>query len=198
MTASIEDESNGRFRFFWSASFRRPWFRPQSSSTRRPAASTRCIDPVTAPAAPQKVSLISIPSWECRGVGGRDGIRTHDPGVANAVLSQLSYSPTSADISLYQMAGCRNRAFRPRKPAVLVKPGSPLTIRLPLPLIVRAFSPARPILLHAFGDFLTLFAAHGFSAAALRPRGRQGKRTGRALQLFQGRDHSLQLLFLRV
>jgi SAM-dependent methyltransferase len=25
--------------------------------------------------------------------GGRDGIRTHDPGVANAVLSQLSYSP---------------------------------------------------------------------------------------------------------
>src|SRR5215471_8566434 len=28
--------------------------------------------------------------------GGRDGIRTHDPGVANAVLSQLSYSPTCA------------------------------------------------------------------------------------------------------
>ncbi len=28
------------------------------------------------------------------GNGGRDGIRTHDPGVANAVLSQLSYSPT--------------------------------------------------------------------------------------------------------
>jgi hypothetical protein len=27
--------------------------------------------------------------------GGRDGIRTHDPGVANAVLSQLSYSPTA-------------------------------------------------------------------------------------------------------
>ena len=27
-------------------------------------------------------------------LGGRDGIRTHDPGVANAVLSQLSYSPT--------------------------------------------------------------------------------------------------------
>ena len=26
--------------------------------------------------------------------GGRHGIRTHDPGVANAVLSQLSYSPT--------------------------------------------------------------------------------------------------------
>jgi hypothetical protein len=30
--------------------------------------------------------------------GGRDGIRTHDPGVANAVLSQLSYSPTFFDI----------------------------------------------------------------------------------------------------
>ena len=27
-------------------------------------------------------------------VGGREGIRTPDPRVANAVLSQLSYSPT--------------------------------------------------------------------------------------------------------
>ena len=36
--------------------------------------------------------------------GGRDGIRTHDPGVANAVLSQLSYSPTTAIIiTIYQM-----------------------------------------------------------------------------------------------
>jgi hypothetical protein len=28
--------------------------------------------------------------------GGREGIRTPDPRVANAVLSQLSYSPTAA------------------------------------------------------------------------------------------------------
>ena len=26
--------------------------------------------------------------------GGGDGIRTHDPNVANVVLSQLSYAPT--------------------------------------------------------------------------------------------------------
>src|ERR1043165_8564506 len=32
--------------------------------------------------------------------GGRDGIRTHDPGVANAVLSQLSYSPTMTEQQL--------------------------------------------------------------------------------------------------
>src|SRR5215813_14092421 len=38
------------------------------------------------------------------GVGGRDGIRTHDPGVANAVLSQLSYSPTRSTFTIYQMA----------------------------------------------------------------------------------------------
>ncbi len=39
--------------------------------------------------------------------GGRDGIRTHDPGVANAVLSQLSYSPTRAEgqLQYIMMAG---------------------------------------------------------------------------------------------
>src|SRR5579864_5436861 len=106
MTASIEDPGNGRWRFFWSASFRRPWFRPQSSRRRWPAASTRCMEPVTAPAAPQNVSfmtrlrrtpdLLAVPICFWKN-GGRDGIRTHDPGVANAVLSQLSYSPTAAD-----------------------------------------------------------------------------------------------------
>ena len=30
------------------------------------------------------------------GIGGRGGIRTPDPGVANAVLSQLSYTPNNA------------------------------------------------------------------------------------------------------
>ena len=29
-------------------------------------------------------------------IGGRDGIRTHDPLVANQVLSQLSYTPFEA------------------------------------------------------------------------------------------------------
>ena len=46
-------------------------------------------------------------------IGGRDGIRTHDPGVANAVLSQLSYSPT--DGLLFNIArvsgGTRRRSY---------------------------------------------------------------------------------------
>ena len=32
-----------------------------------------------------------------RKIGGREGIRTLDPRIANAVLSQLSYSPVLAD-----------------------------------------------------------------------------------------------------
>ena len=32
--------------------------------------------------------------------GGREGIRTPDPRVANAVLSQLSYSPTGKNYSI--------------------------------------------------------------------------------------------------
>src|SRR6476659_7413932 len=58
ITESIDRPSTGRLRFFASASFRRPWYMPQSRRTRLPPASTRCIDPVTVPAAPQKVSFI--------------------------------------------------------------------------------------------------------------------------------------------
>jgi hypothetical protein len=35
--------------------------------------------------------------------GGREGIRTLDPRIANAVLSQLSYSPLSLSLSGYNL-----------------------------------------------------------------------------------------------
>jgi len=60
-TASMEEPGNGRLRFLRSASFRRPWCSPQSSRKRRPPDSTRCIEPVTSPAAPQNVSFICHP-----------------------------------------------------------------------------------------------------------------------------------------
>ena len=48
----VEGEAASRRR----ASSRRPRTRPQSSKMRRPAASTRCMDPVTDWAAPQNVT----------------------------------------------------------------------------------------------------------------------------------------------
>ena len=65
-TASIEEAGNGKLRFLRSASLRRPWCSPQSSRKRRPPDSTRCMEPVTSPAAPQNVSFICRPpegSW---------------------------------------------------------------------------------------------------------------------------------------
>src|ERR1019366_399837 len=57
-TASMEEAANGRLRFLRSASLRRPWLSPQSRRKRRPPDSTRCMEPVTPPAAPQNVSFI--------------------------------------------------------------------------------------------------------------------------------------------
>ena len=34
--------------------------------------------------------------------GGDDGVRTHDPLLAGQVLSQLSYTPVSGSLSLFQ------------------------------------------------------------------------------------------------
>src|SRR5579871_740209 len=67
-----------------------------------------------------------------------------------------------------------------------------------LTLFVHTLAAARPILLHAFGNFLALFAAHRLSAPSLAPGGRQGKRAGRSLEFFQGRYDPFQLLFLGV
>ena len=35
-------------------------------------------------------------------IGGDDGVRTHDPLLAGQVLSQLSYTPVSGSLSLFQ------------------------------------------------------------------------------------------------
>src|SRR5689334_4850005 len=57
----------------------------------------------------QERSVTHVSGPDSLRIGGRDGIRTHDPRVANAVLSQLSYSPTrnigTLLITIYQMAG---------------------------------------------------------------------------------------------
>src|SRR5438309_150559 len=56
MTAERLDGGNGKLRLRSCACGPQPKTRPQSSSRRRLAASTKCIDPVTAWAAPQKVT----------------------------------------------------------------------------------------------------------------------------------------------
>ena len=38
----------------------------------------------------------------CLEIGGDDGVRTHDPLLAGQVLSQLSYTPVSGSLSLFQ------------------------------------------------------------------------------------------------
>src|SRR5438874_5111913 len=55
-TASIADGAKGNSRLLCRDSARRPTTRPQSNSSLEPLASTRCIDPVTDWAAPQKVT----------------------------------------------------------------------------------------------------------------------------------------------
>ena len=50
----------------------------------------------------------SLHDWHFCIFGGDDGIRTHDPLVANEVLSQLSHAPTADYIiaHLYEIATC--------------------------------------------------------------------------------------------
>src|SRR5262245_43695363 len=56
-TASTSFGRKGNSRLRRSDSARPPWNSPQSSSTAWPQASTRCIEPVTVRAAPQKVTV---------------------------------------------------------------------------------------------------------------------------------------------
>ena len=44
---------------------------------------------------------LRIPS--IRNLSGADGIRTHDPHVANVMLSQLSYCPIATQLLYYQI-----------------------------------------------------------------------------------------------
>src|SRR5258708_1668698 len=55
--ASIRRGSKGRLALGEAASAPWPWKSPASRRIRAPAASSRCIEPVTWPAAPQKVSF---------------------------------------------------------------------------------------------------------------------------------------------
>ena len=59
-TASTAIGSNPKCRFFASLSFPSPWNMPQSSSTRRPFTSSRCLLPVTMRAAPWKVMRMDM------------------------------------------------------------------------------------------------------------------------------------------
>src|SRR4026208_877333 len=58
--ASRRRGSKGRLALSAAASARRPWNNPASSRIRAPAASSRCMEPVTWPAAPQKVILAPL------------------------------------------------------------------------------------------------------------------------------------------
>src|SRR5690349_4200266 len=69
--------SNGSRAFRSWVCARWPWNRPASSRKRPPAASSRCIEPVTCPAAPQKVRRIPLTSrsaieGECSEVPGAE------------------------------------------------------------------------------------------------------------------------------
>ena len=56
-TAEMSFARNGKSRLRRWLSARRPWNRPQSRRIDFPPAETRCIDPVTVRAAPQKVTV---------------------------------------------------------------------------------------------------------------------------------------------
>src|SRR6516225_9892875 len=59
-TASTSLGAKGKSLFRFQASARRPWNSPQSSRIFCRPDSTRCIEPVTVRAAPQKVTLIEV------------------------------------------------------------------------------------------------------------------------------------------
>src|SRR5512141_3248533 len=63
MIESIRRASKGRLALSFRVSARWPWKRPASRRTRAPAASSRCIEPVTCPAAPQNVRRIGDVIW---------------------------------------------------------------------------------------------------------------------------------------
>src|SRR5947209_15956422 len=55
MSACRDSSGNGKLLLSSLASWRRPWYCPQSNRYRFPLASSSCMDPVTVCAAPQKV-----------------------------------------------------------------------------------------------------------------------------------------------
>src|SRR5689334_12771407 len=100
-TASTSLARNGKSLFRARLSARRPWKSPQSSKSVRPAASRRCIEPVTVCAAPQKVT-----------VGSAGGLRFLSmpvsyrtvAGLCEAGLTEAGYRKTNTRDEMARMA----------------------------------------------------------------------------------------------
>ncbi len=110
--ASTEAGSTGKLRFRSLASDRFPWNIPQSSRTRPPAVSTRCIDPVTVRTAPQNWRRMD-PPYSCAPLE----MTTIPPSLTTKRLASASRSnpisiPSGIVTSLSTMAR-RIRAWRP-------------------------------------------------------------------------------------
>ena len=109
-TASISRGRNGNSRLRLMLSARDPWNRPQSSRIDLPQASSRCIDPVTVWAAPQKVTVGSAEGgrfFAMRGLYTRRVTRRADRPEAQA------YSPLPS-CELGQAAVNRNTVISGR------------------------------------------------------------------------------------
>src|SRR4051794_13286666 len=106
-TPSSRRGSNGRRALSSWVSARRPWNSPASSRKRAPAASSRCIEPVTCPAAPQKVRRMPV-TYLSRLKGERSEVpRAEQPvaGIAKAgqdvaVLVELAVERGGEDMHL--------------------------------------------------------------------------------------------------
>src|SRR5512147_1597043 len=115
-TPSTRRGSKGRFALSSCASNRRPWNRPASSRIRAPAASSRCIEPVTCPAAPQNVSLRPGIGMRYRAPVGSSGAEEAVAGVAEAgqdesLLVELAIECGGEDRNIRVRLGHRPDAF---------------------------------------------------------------------------------------
>src|SRR3954464_955376 len=78
-TPSSRRGSNGRRALSSWVAARRLWNRPASSRKRAPVASSRCIEPVTCPAAPQKVRRMPVMGRSGTEGEGSEGARAEQP-----------------------------------------------------------------------------------------------------------------------
>src|SRR6185437_16323585 len=86
-TPSSRRGSNGSRAFSSYAWARCPWNRPASSRNRPPAASSRCIEPVTCPAAPQNVRRIAATCLS-GGAGGCSELAGAEQAVAGVAQAR--------------------------------------------------------------------------------------------------------------
>src|ERR1051326_246832 len=140
-------------------------------------------------------------------IGGRGGIRTPDPGVANAVLSQLSYTPLFAinNYNIAERAPATDRILLSKtihRAEVKVRRGcrgiSGFAFGIRVRMIAFLLATARPIRPHPLRDFFAFLGAHRFSAAAGARGGQVFSPVAYALQFFQRSNCSLESLSFRV